>query len=44
MQREKKKRQFKPGVSWYRMPAELQQPAEAPGIAGKMEEEFQLGN
>lgn len=41
---QEKERQFKPGGSRYRMPAELQEPMEASGIAGEMEEEFQLGN
>lgn len=41
---QEKERQFKPGGSRYRMPAELQEPMEASGIAGEMEEEFQVGN
>jgi len=41
---QEKERQFQSGGSWYRMPAELEEPMEAPGIAGEMEEECQLGN
>lgn len=41
---QEKERQYKPGGSWQRMPAELEEPMEAPRTAGKMEEEFPLGN